>query len=297
MNDKDILQQFIFENASVRGEIVRLEESYQTIIQQHQYPPVIQQILGEMLAAASLLSASIKFKGQITVQFQGKNQIRLLLAQSNHQLELRGLAQWTGELTQEELIADLKQGTLAIMMDPEVEGGQRYQGIVSWQGDSLAQSLEGYFNHSEQVPTRLWFAVNKERAAGLLIQVMPRESAKLGKMVEGQDDWEHIQHLTATITANELLNLDNAILLHRLYVQEDVRLFPSNTVSFNCKCSVARGESALRLLSLQEVEEELHEKQMIVVTCEFCNKEFQFDRVDIARIFKLGKPDSSTQIH
>lgn len=296
MNNNDILQRFIFENASVRGEIVRLEESYRTIMQQHQYPPVIQQVLGEMLVAASLLSASIKFKGRITVQFQGKNKVRLLLAQSNHDLELRGLAQWQGELTPEELIADLKKGTLAITMDPETEGGQQYQGIVEWQGNSLAESLEGYFNQSEQVPTRLWFAVSQERAAGLMIQVMPRESTRLGKMVGEQESWEHLQYLTSTITPTELLELDNAKILHRLYVQEDVRLFPSRPVIFKCKCSVTRSESALRLLSINEVEEELREKQAIVVTCEFCNSEFQFDRVDVARIFKQG-PDSSTQIH
>ena len=297
MNNQDILQHFIFENASVRGEIVRLEESFKTIMQQHKYPWVIQQILGEMLVTASLLSASIKFKGRITVQFQGKGKLRLLLAQSNNELQLRGLAQWQGELTPEELIMHLKEGVIAITMDPEVSGGQQYQGIVAWQGDSLAHSIEGYFNRSEQVPTRLWFAVNEQRAVGLLIQVMPRESTRLGKVVEGQHDWEHITHLTATITPDELLNLDNATILHRLYAQEDVRIFSPKPVIFRCTCSLARSENAVRLLGEDEIEQELAEKQMIVVTCEFCNKEFQFDRVDIARIFKHGNPDSSTQIH
>lgn len=297
MNNNDILQRFIFENISVRGEIIRLNETYKTIIQQHQYPPIIQQLLGEMLVSAGLLSASIKFKGRITVQFQGKNKIRLLLAQSNHELEVRGLAQCTGDLTFDELITDLKQGTLAITMDPESEGRQQYQGIVAWQGNSLAESLEGYFNQSEQVPTRLWFAVNDTCAAGLLIQVMPRESTRLGKALEGQDDWEHLQHLTATITADELLNLDNETLLHRLYAQDDLRLFTPRPVAFKCKCSIARSEQALGLLSVEEIEEELREKQILTVTCEFCNTAFQFDRVDMARIFKQGKPDSSTQIH
>ncbi len=297
MNNHDILQRFLFENASVRGEIVRLETSFKTIIEQHPYPPLIQERLGEMLVAASLLSASIKFKGRITVQFQGKNTLRLLLAQCNHELELRGLAEWQGELTPDALIDELKQGTLAITLDPEKEGGQRYQGIVAWQGDSLAESLEGYFSHSEQVPTRLWFAVNEERAAGFLIQVMPRESKRSGKSIEGHTDWEHIQQLAATITPHELLNLDNATLLHRLYVEDDVRLFSPQPVIFRCKCSVERSENALRLLNENEIEQELHDKQMIVVTCEFCNKAYEFDRVDVARIFRQGRSDSSTEVH
>lgn len=297
MNDKDILQRFIFENASVRGEIVRLEESFKTIMQQHQYPPIIQRILGEMLVVASLLSASIKFKGRVTVQFQGKGSLKLLLAQSTHELHIRGLAQWQGELDQAELMKQLKAGVLAVMMDPEASSGQRYQGIVSWRGDSLAQSIEGYFSQSEQVPTRLWLAVDDKRAAGFLLQVMPRESARTGKVVEGQHDWEHVCHLASTITANELLHLDNPTLLHRLYVEDDIRLFNPASVAFRCTCSLARSENALRLLSPEEVAEELAEKQKIVVTCEFCNSEYVFDRVDVARIFKHGNPGASTQVH
>ncbi len=297
MNDKDSLQRFLFENVAVRGEIVRLEDSFTTIMLQHQYPRVIQKILGEMLVAACLLSASIKLKGRITVQFQGKGNVRLLLAQSNHELQIRGLAQWEGELTQEELLKQLKEGILAIMIDPDVEGGQRYQGIVAWEGDSLARSLEGYFNHSEQLPTRLWLAVNEKRAAGLLLQVMPQAASQLDKETKEQEDWEHINHLTSTITADELLNLDNTILLHRLYVEEDVRVFSPSPVVFRCTCSMVRSENALRLLSEEEVEEELRDKQALVVTCEFCSQEYRFDRVDIARIFKDGRSGSSTQIH
>ena len=296
MNDKDILQRFIFENVSVRGELVRLEDSFQTIMQQHNYPPLIQQILGEVLVAASLLSASIKFKGQVTVQFQGKKKLKLLLAQCSHELQLRGLAQWQDQLQEAELLTELKQGLLAIMMDPAVSGGNRYQGMVTWQGDSLAQSIEGYFKQSEQVPTRLWIAVNAKHAAGLFIQSMPRESARLGK-TSANEHWEHISHLSATITAHELLMLDNMTLLRRLYAEEDVRLFTPKSVKFGCTCSLERGENALRLLGREEVEQELHAKQKIVVTCEFCSKEFVFDRVDVERIFKQDKPDSSNKVN
>ncbi|EKD71689.1 MAG: HSP33-like protein chaperonin, partial [uncultured bacterium] len=174
--------------------------------------------------------------------------------------------------------------------------GNRYQGMVTWQGDSLAQSIEGYFKQSEQVPTRLWIAVNAKHAAGLFIQSMPRESARLGK-TSANEHWEHISHLSATITAHELLMLDNMTLLRRLYAEEDVRLFTPKSVKFGCTCSLERGENALRLLGREEVEQELHAKQKIVVTCEFCSKEFVFDRVDVERIFKQDKPDSSHQVH
>jgi molecular chaperone Hsp33 len=297
MKDKDILQRFLFDTISVRGEIVRLEESFQTIMQQHQYPAPIQKVLGEMLVVASLLSASIKFKGRVSVQFQGKDQLKLLLAQSDHELQVRGIAQWEGELSQADLIQQLKAGIIAITMEPEGNAENRYQGIVAWQGNSLAQSIEGYFTRSEQIPTRLWLAVDEKRAAGFLIQVMPRESARKARGVEGEHDWEHICHLTQTLTDSELLNLENAELLYRLYVEEQVRLFPSLPVNFCCTCSVERSENALRMVGEDEVNAELYEKQQIVVTCEFCNKSYPFDRVDIARIFKQGDVGSSTQLH
>ena len=139
-------------------------------------------------------------------------------------------------------------------------------------------------------------AVDETRAAGLLIQAMPRESARLSKE-SARDDWEHISHLSATITAKELLSLDNVTLLQRLYAKEDVRLFKAQPVAFQCSCSLSRSENALRLLGRKEVDEELHNKQKIVVTCEFCSQEFIFDRVDVERIFKQDKPNSSHQVH
>lgn len=294
MKEKDILQRFIFEKASVRGEIVRLKDTYQTIMQQHNYPVFIQKILGEMLLVAALLSASIKFKGRITVQFQGSDQLKLLLAQCNHDFELRGLAQWKATFAEADMLNQLKKGVLAITMDPESSAGNRYQGVVEWRGDSLAKSIEGYFEKSEQIPTRLWLAIDEQRAAGLLLQVMPRESARLGKETFDDEDWEHISHLSSTISENELLNLDNQTILHRLYNMEDVRLFDETQVQFRCTCSLERSENALRLLGIDEVNEELNEKQKIVVKCEFCSKEYNFDRVDVARIFKQG---NSSQMH
>lgn len=292
MTDKDLLQRFLFENAPVRGELVHLNQSYQTIMQQHQYPPVIRQLLGEALAAASLLSAIIKFKGRLTVQFRGNGKLKLLLAQCDQAFHLRGLAQWQGDLNSEEVWDDLNNGLLAIMMDPDIPGGKRYQGIVAWQGRSLVESIEGYFQHSEQLPTRLWITADETGVGGLLLQVMPKEKPELYK-----NDWDHLIHLTNTITPKELLMLDNQVLLHKLYSQEDVRLFQPIHVTFRCECSVERGENAILLLGRKEAEQELKDKQKIIVTCEFCNQEFVFDRVDVARIFKKGEKPPSIQLH
>lgn len=298
MKNQDILQRFLFENIPVRGEVVRLHEAFQEIIQQHPYSPSMQKLLGEALVLVSLLTAIIKFRGRLTLQFQGKGKLKLLLAQCNHDLQVRGLVQADSDITEKELIDAMRTGTLAIMMDPEE--GERYQGIVAWKGDSLAESIEGYFTHSEQLPTRIWVAVNETSAAGFLLQKMPREGdhSLSEEHTSADNDWEHLLHLTSTIKEEELLNLAIATLLHRLYFEEDVRLFEAMPVEFRCTCSVQRGENAILLLTLEEVEEELRQNQMLVVTCEFCNREFTYDRVDVARIFHSGRlPPGSTQIH
>lgn len=296
MKNKDIIQNFIFEDANVRGVILRINDSFQTITQQHPYPTSIRKILGEMLVASGLMSSIIKFKGRLSVQFQGKNPLKLLLAQCNHEFHLRGLAQWQGEnFSENDLLIALKKGVLAIIVSSDTTT-QPYQGVVAWQGESLAQSIEAYFKDSEQLPTRLWLTTNETSAVGLLLQPIPKEGSKKTKAVVTDNDWEHIIHLTETISAEELLNLDNETLLNRLYVEDEVRLFQPLEVKFQCTCSMQRSENAILLLGREEAEQELKDKQKIAVTCEFCNKEYIFDRVDVANIFKK-EDKSSANLH
>ena len=170
MTKKDFLQKFLFEHLPIRGELVHLQDSYQTIANQHAYPPIIRQFLGEALVAATLLSALIKFKGRLSMQFQGKGQLKLLLVQCNDRFHLRGLAQWEGKLSREEIIANFQQGLMVITIDSE-KGKTRYQGVVQWQGHSIAEALEGYFRDSEQLATRIWLAVDETSAAGLFTMI------------------------------------------------------------------------------------------------------------------------------
>jgi molecular chaperone Hsp33 len=283
MNNKDSLQKFLFEHAAVRGEVVHLQETIQTILQQHSYPKVIQELLSEALVIVSLLTATIKFKGRLTLQFQGVGKIKLLLVQANKDLQLRGLVQWDGTITSADILQELKNGTLAIIIDPDNNVAGRYQGIIAFEGNSLTQSIEAYFKYSEQLQTRLWVTVSENNAAGLLLQVLPEERRE-----KQDEDWSRLIYLTETIKPDELLTLENPTLLYRLFSEEDIRLFEPVPVSFKCTCSVQRGENAVLLLGREEAELELKDKQQIVVTCEFCNEEYLFDRISVDAIFKKG---------
>lgn len=298
MMKQDLLQRFIFDKASVRGEFIRLENSYQTIIEQHLYPKPIRQLLGEALSVAGLLSAIIKFNGRLTVQFRGKGKLKMLLAQCDNQNNLRGLAKWEDSLsTYNDLMESFNDGILAIMIDGGLK--HRYQGVVAWRGNSLTESIEGYFRESEQLATKIWLAVNDKVAAGFLLQVVPGGggSSEIEKETIALE-WERITAITSQLEAEALLNANGELLLRKLYPDDEIRLFPAIPVAFKCTCSRKRSEDAILLLGRHEVEEELKDKNSIVVTCDFCNEEYVFDRADVEGIFAAkAKPSSDTHLH
>jgi molecular chaperone Hsp33 len=246
-----------------------------------------------MLVANVLLAATIKYKGRIKVQFQGKGNLKLLMTECNHNFEIRGLAQYKDELNDKNILAELQSGFMGIIIDPEDMAANSYQGIVSWEGNSIVESIEAYFQKSEQIPTRLWIAYGKNQLTGLLIQALPSSAEK----EITQQQWQHIENLTATLTTQELLNDETEVLLHKLYSQEEVRLFHPEAVSFRCNCSVSKSEQALLLLGRKEVDEELKLKKEIVVTCDFCNKSYFFDAEAINKIFPSTDGSSNNQLH
>lgn len=299
MAHKDLLQRFIFDKAPIRGEFIHLQDTYQTIINQHVYPAPIRKLLGEALCAAGLLSAIIKFNGRLTVQFRGQGPLKLLLAQCDNQFHMRGLVKWEGDLGYESLMESFNQGVLAILLDAGTSRG-RYQGVVNWQGNSLAESLEGYFRDSEQLATKIWLGVDEHQAAGFLLQVVPAANRNaVGAEREGiVPNWERVIGQAENLTANDLLHLDYEALLRKYYPDDEIRVFPASEVSFQCTCSQKRSEDAILVLGREEAEAELKDKQTIVVTCDFCNKEYVFDRVDVERIFANNdKPPTDIHLH
>lgn len=297
---KDLLQRFIFENEPVRGEYIKLENSFQEVLSKHDYPPAVKQILGEGLCAAALLSAIIKFQGKLTVQFRGKGKLKLLLAQCDDKYRLRGLAKYDGDLSYEELMSAFQEGVLMIMLDSGVKG-QRYQGVVEWQGNSLSESIQGYFRNSEQLATKIWLKSDEESAVGFLLQVIPiaENNAREMELEIVNPSWQRIIRQTEAADINMVMTAPYPEFLTQLYPDETIRVFDASQVEFYCACTRKRGEEAIALLGREEAEEELKDKQSIVVTCDFCNKEYVFDRADVEAIFdkNRGAPPTDIQLH
>lgn len=279
MTTGDSLQRFIFENAPIRGEIVHLDATWQAVLERRRYPPRVRDVLGEMMAAAALLTSTLKFDGRLVMQVQGNGPVNLLVVECTSDRTMRAIAQWNGEVPDAPLATLVGNGRLAVTIDP-VKGKERYQAIVNLEGLTVAEAFENYFARSEQLATRLWLASDPNQAAGMLLQRLPDDS-----LTDDDDAWGRAVHLGSTITREELLALPVPEIIHRLYHEEDIRLFSRVPVSFRCSCSRDRVESVLRMLGHGEIHSILAEQGTVRVDCEFCGNRYEFDRIDAEQLF------------
>jgi molecular chaperone Hsp33 len=278
-NPSDELRRFLFEFAPIRGEIVRLDAVWQSVIERHDYPPVLRDLMGELCAAAVLLAATLKLKGSMVLQIHGKGAVKLLVVECSGDLELRATAKWEGELLQGSLQDQVGDGRFVITLDPK-DGSQAYQGIVGLEGESIAEILQNYMTRSEQLETRLWLAADGKSAAGMLLQKLPEQ----GEAVD-DDAWGRAAQIADTLKPEELLNVPAGELVHLLYHEEDIRLFDAQAVVFRCTCSRENVSRMLRMLGREEVDAILAERGEVEVHCEFCNQRYVFDRVDADAVF------------
>ena len=282
----DLTQRFIFETADIRGEFVNLSHTLSETCRAHAYAPGVRKLLGEMLSATALLTATLKFEGKLILQARGDGQIPLIMAESTHDRKLRAIARGAEQATSENFSELLANGQLAITIDPHQ--GKRYQGIVSLQSDSLASSLDSYFEQSEQLGTRLWLASDGERTAGLLLQQLPATINK--DSASRADQWVNATTLAETLTTEELLSLDADVLLHRLYHEEEVRLFDPSPAQFECSCSRERSFNALASLPTSDLESLLEEQDHITIDCEFCTVQYRFSEADLGELLVHTSP-------
>ena len=294
MKEQDQLYRYLFEHHQVRGELVQLDQTFRHMVAAQEYPAPVRQLLGELLVATSLLTATLKFEGSITVQLQGNGPVSLAVINGDHQQQLRGVARWQGELpANPDLKALVGDGHLVITISPDE--GERYQGIVSLESDSLASSLESYFAQSEQLATRIWIRTGgtaaEPLAAGMLLQELPASSE------QHADEFDHLSKLTDTIKDEELFTLPAEEILYRLYHEEEVRLFAPQAIQFRCTCSRERCEQALLQVGQVEVEAMIHEQGQIDMHCDYCGSHYQFDAIDVQALFAEGHTRGDGALH
>jgi molecular chaperone Hsp33 len=315
------LHKFLFEGLPVRGMLVQLQAPWRELLARRDgeraYPEPVQALLGQMCAASVLMQANIKFNGALILQVHGDGPVKLAVAEAQPDLSFRATATVRAEVpadAQLEAMLNVQgQGRCVITLDPKdrLPGQQPYQGVVPLHGDQreplqqLSQVLEHYMLQSEQLDTRLLLAANAQTAAGLLIQRLPVQGeGNLGAEGERNEDaiglsegFNRIAMLSATLTTEELLGLDAATILRRLYWEENLRLFEPLSPRFACTCSRERVRRMLLGLGEEESRSLIAERGLVEVGCEFCGAQYRFDAVDVGEMFAPAAqlvPGSST---
>lgn len=279
---QDSCQRFLFSDVDVRGEIVRLHRSYLDTVRNHDYPPAVNALLGEFLAAAALLGSSIKYDGRLVLQVRGSGELSLIMSECTSAGAVRGIARYQQPPTQSGFEALTGNGVLVITIDSA--NAEPYQGIVSLGGGSLGTALQTYFNRSEQLQSWFIFAVDEQQACGFMLQQLP--SDRQPDRDERAATWEHLLTLAQTLSATELLELSNENLLYRLYHQEKIELFEPRSFHYQCSCSRERTARALISIGKEEVSKILAEQGAVSLQCEFCNTDYRFESADIEMLMQ-----------
>jgi molecular chaperone Hsp33 len=312
------IHKFLFDGLPVRGVLVRLTDAWTEILQRRQantlhgaYPEPLQNLLGEMAAAAVLMQSNIKFNGALVLQIFGDGPVKLAVVEVQPDFGVRATATVKGEVSWDASLSQMvnvtNEGRCAITLDPQNRqpGHQPYQGVVPLFGDAreklekFSEVLQHYMLQSEQLDTTLVLAADGKVAAGLLIQRLPLQgSGNLAgttcKSNEDQiglnEDYKRIAILASSLKREELLTLDAETILHRLFWDEQLHRLESFegliAPHFACSCSRERVTKMLLSLGAEEAHSILHERGEIEVGCDFCSAQYRFDAVDVGQIFR-----------
>lgn len=287
------VQGFMLEDSGIRGALVRLEETWRQVIADHDYTPQVRTLLGESVAATVLLASGMKERPSVSLQLQGEGALKLLVVQCADGSRVRGMAHYSSnqqEASAQQEAPLLSQGKLVVNLDTGRPNGF-FQGIVPLSSGTLDGCLEDYFRQSEQLATRLILKSNEKRVAGLLLQVLPGHGEELA-----DTDFDEVAACAATVSTAELTELAADELLPKLFAGRAIRLFSAKPVQHDCRCTPERLAGVVRMLGAEEVKTLLAEQGHVELTCEFCNRAFRYDDVQVDAIMR-GTPQVSSAIH
>ena len=279
----------------VRGRIVRLGPLADALLTRHSNHPAVTRLTGEALALVAGLAAALKFRGSFSLQLKGNGPITMLLADCTDTGALRGYARAEPEKLAELLETTpepsaavlLGEGYLALTADqgPDTE---RYQGIVSIAGGTLAEMALHYFATSEQLRCQLHIAAAATeagwRASSLILEKVAGEGG-LDPALDAtalEESWRTATMLAATVTDAELLDdsLPAERLLYRLFHGVGVAADRPRALAYGCRCSRQRLAGILEGFGADDLDH-MTVGGDIVMTCEFCNLDFRFPRGDV----------------
>jgi len=318
----DVVLPFAVEPLDVRGRVVRLGASIDTILTRHAYPDAVARVLGEAAALTVLLGSSLKFEGRFQLQTKSDGPIEMIVVDYDAPDRIRGTARFDREKVEALGHGAVKtsdllgSGLLAMTIDPGSDRS-RYQGVVALEGQGFEEAAHQYFRQSEQIPTRVRLAVAEQfeggrrayRAGGLLIQFLPTSPDRMrqgdlapGDIPEGHpsndlmppaedDAWVEAKLLVETTEDHELIDpaVSSERLLYRLFHERGVRVFEAQAIHEECRCSTKRIMNMMRRFSPEDRRDMVGDNGRIGITCEFCSRVYDLDPADVEA--ELAQPE------
>ncbi|MEX0283819.1 MAG: Hsp33 family molecular chaperone HslO [Paracoccaceae bacterium] len=304
----DTVLPFQLDACDMRGRIARLDGVLSGILQQHDYPPVVEALVAEMALLTALVGQTIKLRWKLSLQVQSKGAVRMIATDyyapqtEGEPARIRAYASFDRDrLTDGAPFDQIGEGYFAILID-QGGGTAPYQGITPLSGPSISASAEAYFAQSEQLPTRfqLGFGLSQEpgsepgwRAGGVMLQHMPEASPfaadgsgdgnllKAADLVSGdtEEHWNRVNHLLNTVEELELIgpNVSSTDLLVRLFHEEGPRVYDAQAIRFGCTCSEDRVRQGLSIYSASDIAKMTTEDGRVTADCQFCSAHYSLD--------------------
>ncbi|QDC70525.1 Hsp33 family molecular chaperone HslO [Candidatus Methylopumilus universalis] len=284
-NSEDKLYRFIFEDTDIRGNYVKLSHTIEEATQHQALPKNLHTALGELMVASALLASTLKLDGSLTLQIQTNGPLKLLIAECNGNLGMRGTVKWSGPIESLSPIDLIKEGHFIITL-VQKNAKTPYQGIVPMEGNSISELLENYMLRSEQIQTKLWIHSQNDIFYGLLIQKLPfNSSTQELNQDEMSGVWESVVK-----SANQSFNslgpeVEASEILQNVFLTETIRLYDPSYPSFYCSCSKKSVENMLRLIGKKECESIIEEQASITIHCDFCNECYKYSEDEVVFVF------------
>lgn len=277
------VQRFLLENLDIRGAIVHLDSVWQEMLSGRNYPQPVTKLLGEMSAVTLLLGENLKQTGRFTIQLTGSGPISMLILDCTESLHVRGMAKCEQTIEAQSVPDLLGHGHLLITLDM-TSMRESYQSIVPLDGNTISEIFEHYFKQSDQLPSRLFLVTANNAIFGLLLQKMPDADMR------DPDGWIRTEALANTIHDHKLFDLTAEEILTRLFYEETIRIFDTQSVQYGCQEDPAKIYAMLRSLGREEVDSILKDFGEVIVSDDICNREYRLDALAVDAIFREAGP-------
>ncbi len=289
---EDRILPFQVDDLDIRGRVIRLGPSVNKILEAHNYPKPIANILSEAMGLTVALASGLKYNGVFSLQAisegEGAGPIKALVSDITSEGGLRGYAGFDeaklaalGDDVEANVKNLLGTGRLAFTVD-QGKHMQPYQGLTALDGETLSDCARYYFNTSEQLETEFKLAHGESGVCVVMIQRLPDET---GDDEQAHEKWNHAVVMLNSLTVEEMLDasLGMADLPYRLFHDQNARVFGTKTVHQECRCSEARLETTLKSMPVPELNDMIEEGGT-TVTCHFCSTDYNFSAERLAQL-------------